>query len=152
LTVWAVFWAPKVVVSVEGLSIRNPTATYDVPWAAIARIDTKWALALYTANQKITAFAAPAPSGLRAASVSKGGFGHLPESAYGADRSIRPGDLPGTSSGDLAWVVRERWQKARQAGPTGAASGLKAVRRWHSWLLVTWAVLTAAAAAVQVLA
>ncbi|MDR2380811.1 MAG: PH domain-containing protein [Bifidobacteriaceae bacterium] len=145
LTVWAVFWAPKVTVSPGGLVIRNVTASHWVPWAAIARVDTKWALTLYTGRSKVTAFAAPAS--LRPLRGTPGGdLKHLPESTFDAGRSVRPGDLPGTPSGDLAWVVRERWERARDAGPTGVASGEVPTRCWHWGVIGAWVALAAVAA------
>ncbi|MDR2566825.1 MAG: PH domain-containing protein [Bifidobacteriaceae bacterium] len=152
LTAWAVFWAPKVIVGADGLDIRNVVASHHVPWAAIARIDTKWALTLYTAQGKVTAFAAPAPSNLRPLrGASSADIKHLPESAFDAARSVRPGDLPGTPSGDLAWVVRERWEQVRDQGPTGTASGQQATRRWHTATILLWLALAAAAAAAPAL-
>jgi hypothetical protein len=153
LTIWAVFWAPKVVVGPERLEVRNVAATYEVPWAAISHIDTKWALTLYTTGGRITAFAAPAPSGLRAEHASgSAGLRHLPESTFDAGRSARPGDVPGTASGDLAWVIRERWEKVRDAVPTGSASGAAPIRRWHVRTLAAWAALAVVTALTQVLA
>ncbi|MDR0593123.1 MAG: PH domain-containing protein [Bifidobacteriaceae bacterium] len=148
LTAWAVFWAPQVVVDDSGLTVRNVLASHHVPWAAITRVDTKWALTLHTARGKVTAFAAPAPSSLRPPGqrgVTAREIARLPESTFDAGRSVRPGDLPGTASGDLAWVVRERWQEVRDAGPTGAASGREATRRWHTAPLAAWAALALAA-------
>jgi hypothetical protein len=142
LSAWAVFWAPSVAVGEAGLNVRNVAASHYVPWAAISRIDTKWALTLHTGQGKVTAFAAPAPSSLQP--LRRAGardIGHLPESTFDAGGSVRPGDLPGTASGDLAWVVRERWQEVRDAGPTGPASGQRPTRRWHIRLLAAWALL-----------
>ncbi|MDR3360567.1 MAG: PH domain-containing protein [Bifidobacteriaceae bacterium] len=137
LTAWAVFWAPLVKVGADGLDVRNVTASHRLPWAAIVRIDTRWALTLHTAQGKVTAFAAPAPSATRSLSTATSAEArHLPESSFDAGHSVRPGDLPGTASGDLAWVVRERWERARGAGPAGAAT-----RRWHTATLAAWAAL-----------
>jgi hypothetical protein len=152
LTAWAVFWAPKVTIGQDGLDIRNVLASHQVPWAAITRIDTKWALTLYTDQGKVTAFAAPAPGSLRPLrNSSPGDVKHLPESSFDALGSVRPGDLPGTASGDLAWVVRERWEKVRDTVPTGKASGQRASRRWLTRLLVAWSVLAALTALLALL-
>ncbi|MDR1393871.1 MAG: PH domain-containing protein [Bifidobacteriaceae bacterium] len=152
LTAWMVFAAPKVHLRDDRLEVHNVAVTYDVPWAAISRIDTKWALTLITAQDKITAFAAPAPSSWRSiASAARPDLRHLPSSSFDAGRSVRPGDLPGTASGDLAWVVRERWQKVCQAGPTGAASGLNVTRHWHRRTVIAWVVLAAASVLLPIL-
>jgi hypothetical protein len=144
LTVWAVFWAPKVVVAQGAITVRNVLTTHHIPWSAITRIDTKWALTLYTGQRKIAAFAAPAPSSLHAVKApSRRDLAHLPATTFDAARSVRPGDLPGTPSGDLAWVVRERWQEICDSMPTGPTSGHTASWRLHTPLLVAWAALAA---------
>ncbi|MDR2252570.1 MAG: PH domain-containing protein [Bifidobacteriaceae bacterium] len=145
LAAWAVFWAPDVRVDEDAVTVRNVAASHRVPWAAIARIDTKWALTLFTAQGRVTAFAAPAPSSLRRQRDAPAEIRHLPESTFDAGRSVRPGDLPGTASGDLAWVVRERWEATRDAGPTGAASGERITRRWHTRRLAALSALAALA-------
>jgi hypothetical protein len=109
-------------------------------------------LTLYTAHGKVTAFAAPAPSNLRPLrGASSSDIRHLPDSSFDAARSVRPGDLPGTPSGDLAWVVRERWEQVRDQCPTGAASGQPVTRRWHTATILFWLALVAATAATSAL-
>ena len=45
---WALFWRPAVVVSDGGVQIVNVLRTIVLPWPAIERVDTKWALTLFT--------------------------------------------------------------------------------------------------------
>jgi hypothetical protein len=149
-TAWALFWAPKVKVDDAGLTVHNVTATFTVPWAAIERIDTKYALTLYTKNRRVTAFAAPAPSSLTSLRQPRAKeLRHLPESTYDAGQSIRPGDLPHTASGALAWVVREHWEKLRDSGLPVDPPPVAVRRPWAH--LVLWAALVAAAIAVTAL-
>jgi hypothetical protein len=116
LLVWAMYWRPCVQVDDGGVHLVNVLRTIDLPWPSIQRIDTKWALILYTAYGSYTAWAAPAP-GLRAASqLHPGPRGSMPESAISDGVSVRPGDLPGSSSGDAATSVRRRWEELREAG------------------------------------
>lgn len=115
-TVWAMYWRPEVSVDDSGVRVVNVLHTVHLPWPSIQRIDTKWALTLFTAYGRVTAWAAPAPGGFASRMAGRQDFRGLPESTYGGDRSIRPGDLPGTPSGAAALVVRRRWEELRDAG------------------------------------
>lgn len=115
--VWATYWRPEVLVDDGGVHVVNVLRTIDLPWPAIQRIDTKWALTLVTSYGTYTAWAAPAPGGLATArAASKGTLKGLPESTYGPGRSIRPGDVPTSPSGAAAAEVRRRWEELRDAG------------------------------------
>lgn len=113
---WMVFWRPAVLVDDAGVRLINVTRTIQLPWPSIQRIDTKWALALTTAYGTFTAWAAPAPSRMSARRLSRQETQGLPESTFGAGESIRPGDAPGSPSGDVAQVVRRHWELLRDAG------------------------------------
>jgi hypothetical protein len=130
--VWLVFWYPRVVVSRAEVLVRNITASFAVPLAAVERIDTKYALTLHTRGCKVTAFAAPAPSSLGVLRQAGGAkeLRHLPESTFDAGNSIRPGDLPSTASGALAWVIRERWESVRDAGFPPDPPPVQVTRHW----------------------
>lgn len=114
--VWAMYWRPEVSVDDSGVRVINVLHTVHLPWPSIQRIDTKWALTLFTAYGKVTVWAAPAPGGFASRMAGRQDFRGLPETTYGGDRSIRPGDLPGTPSGAAALVVRRRWEELRDAG------------------------------------
>ncbi len=114
--VWATYYRPEVAVDDGGVHVVNVLRTIDLPWPSIQRIDTKWALTLYTAYGKVTAWAAPAPGGFASRMAGRHDFKGLPESTYGGGGSIRPGDLPGTPSGSAALVVRRHWEMLRDAG------------------------------------
>lgn len=117
LIVWAAYWRPEVAVDDSGVHVVNVLRTIDLPWPAIRRIDTKWALTLVTAYGAFTAWAAPAPGGIATArAASRGSLRGLPESTYGAGGSVRPGDVPTSPSGAAAAAVRRRWEQLRDAG------------------------------------
>lgn len=115
-SVWALFWRPEVAVDDSGVDVVNVLRTIHLPWPSIQRIDTKWALTLFTAYGKITAWAAPAPGGYATRMAARNDSRSLPESTFSGDRSVRPGDLLGTASGAAALAVRSRWEALRDAG------------------------------------
>lgn len=117
LMVWAAYWRPQVRVDDGGVHVVNVLRTIDLPWPAIQRIDTKWALTLVTAYGRYTAWAAPAPGGIATArAASRASLKGLPESTYGPGGSVRPGDVPTSPSGAAAAEVRRRWEELRDAG------------------------------------
>ena len=133
LAVWATYWNPQVTVDDGGVHLVNVLRTVDLPWPAIQRVDTKWALTLVTAYGKFMAWAAPAPGGIATArAAAKSDLRGLPESTYGAQRSIRPGDVPTSPSGAAAAEVRRRWEELRDAGH------LDDPRLEHERVPVTW--------------
>lgn len=151
VTVWALFWWPCVAVTSEGVMVRNVSHTVDLAWAAIERIDTRWALTFFTRRGKVTAFAAPAPSTFSSHRARPADFKGLPESTYVID-SVRPGDLPHTPSGHAALVIRQHWEALRDAGQLGQADGVALRRRWHWRLIGLWAALGLAAVLVPLVA
>ena len=117
--IWAVLWSPHVRVDDDAVSIANVLREIRVPWAALIEIDTKYSLTLRVPGRLFSATAAPAPGqivGLRASRSHRG---------RGAGRGdlVRPGDLASTDSGHAAELVRERWDRLREAGAieTGVA-------------------------------
>lgn len=114
VVVWALLGRPAVVVSDGGVELRNVLRTVHLPWTAIQRIDTKYALTLYTAYGTYAAWAAPAPSRVQTLDASPADLEHLPESTYIG--GARPGDLITTASGQAAAHVRRRWEELRDAG------------------------------------
>ena len=142
---WAIFWLPSVTVSDGGVELRNVLRTIHLPWPSIERIDTKFALTLYTSFGSYAAWAAPAPTRYSVGSVDKTEIGRLPESTFFAG-TIRPGDNPTSDSGQAALIVRMRWEHLRDAGHLDGArleSDRPAVR-WHIATTVTLAVLLVA--------
>jgi hypothetical protein len=112
---WAIFWRPAVVVHDGGVRIVNVFRTVELPWPSIERVDTKYALTLYTAYGRFTAWAAPAPGAHEAVRSTRSDAHHLPDSAW-TNEGSRPGDLPSTASGSAASLIRRRWETLRKAG------------------------------------
>jgi hypothetical protein len=149
VAVWAFFGRPAVIVSDGGVELRNVLRTVELPWPSIQRIDTKYALTLYTAFGVYAAWAAPAPSRTHVLKATQEDTRHLPQTSY-IGGGLRPGDLVGTASGDAAAHIRRRLEDLRDAGHLDAPrlERDKPRVRWH----LLPAIVTAALAAVAVLA
>jgi hypothetical protein len=109
--VWAVLWAPYVAVDDEGVEVANVLREYRVPWPALIHVETRYALVLHTPGRKISATAAPAPGAFSAVRATRAA-----RRSDTATAGARPGDLPGTDSGDAASMVLDRWHGLRDAG------------------------------------
>lgn len=144
--VWAAYWRPSVEVSDAGVTLHNVLRSIELPWPSIQRIDTRYALTLVTAYGTYAAWAAPAPGRRRTKDVVEPELRALPESTYGPAGSVRPGDLPGTPSGDAAAIVRLRWEALRDAGHLDQPrlERSRPVTRWHVATVAVLAVLAAA--------
>lgn len=146
---WAGFWRPAIDVGAGGITVRNVWHTTQVAWPEVQRIDTRFALTLYTVHGRVTAWAAPAPDRHAVFRAVKSEGGHLPESTY-LDGTVRPGDLITTDSGQVAYVIRTHWERLRDEGRLdGARSEFPVLRRrWH-WLSLTIAATLAVATLVS---
>ena len=113
---WALFWLPDLRIEEHAVTVRNILRTHHIPWPAIERIDTKYALTLYTRERAIPVWVAPAPSRSRARDATLGEARNVPESAKAAEGSVRPGDLPSTESGAAALIIRRHWEQLRDDG------------------------------------
>ncbi|WP_439565959.1 PH domain-containing protein [Microcella sp.] len=111
---WALYWKPAVEVLEHEVTVRNPLSTWHVPWPAIERIDTKWALTLYTPRGRIEAWAAPA-SGRYTVFTLGPEDTRVSETARLAG-SIRPGDTLSSESGAAANQIRRHWEQLRDDG------------------------------------
>lgn len=110
---WSLYWQPRVVVTPGGVRVVNIFRTFDVSWPAITGIDTRWALELQTASGDVRAWAAPAPGPSfvrRMASADSRVPGRR------RNETVRPGESPSSDSGAAALIVRQRWDKLRDAG------------------------------------
>ena len=110
---FALFWFPRLDVQEHAITVRNVFSTVTVPWTAIQRIDTKYALTLYTSEGTVTVWASPAPNRY-ASQVSSTTDTRIADQDSGG--SIRPGDLIHTASGAAAFVIRRHWQQLRDDG------------------------------------
>jgi hypothetical protein len=149
---WLLFWYPSVTVEPSGVQVRNPLRTFQVSWPAIVRIDTRFALTLFTkTTRKIVAWSAPSPSryagintvrpDLSALNPSVGqkvidadNFGNT--SPTGDDRpgTVKLGDVPRSESGLAALHVRRAWASLRDAGylDSGVLEGTGVVTHWNA--------------------
>jgi hypothetical protein len=127
----ALFWLPSISVAEHEVTVRNVFSTVHVPWPAIQRVDTKYALTLFTPLGKIAAWASPAPNRY-ATQLSTSSEARLAAEAVGS--SPRPGDLPSTSSGAVAFVIRRHLEDLREDGhldaPVVEAGALRRVIHW----------------------
>lgn len=141
----AAYWFPGVAVREDEIEVRNVFTTFHVPWGAIRRIDTKWALTLVTDTAKVTAWASPAPGRHATLWMTRGDVRGARESARAAEGSIRPGDALQSESGAVAHVIRTHWEQLRDddlLDAPGAGTGPR--RELHVATIVASAVLAVA--------
>ena len=119
---WVLFWRPSVVVHDAGVTLENPFRSIAVPWAALVQVDTRYALTLITPARSYGAWAAPAPGIWGGRNARPEDLQGLPGSTYGPGRSVRPGDLKSTDSGQAAQLVRARWQRLVESGALDAGT------------------------------
>jgi hypothetical protein len=139
---FALFWLPRLDIAEHEITVRNVFTTLHVPWPAVQRVDTKYALTLYTTGGKVTAWASPAPNRY------SGQVGMSRDASLAAEAGIanpRPGDLLSTQSGAAAYVIRRHFEDLREAGLLDAGVEPGTLRRDVHW--VTIGVLAALVAA-----
>ena len=138
---WMAYWAPAITIDPSGVTLHNIVRSHRVTWPAIQRIETKYALTIFAANHKFTAWSAPAPSRLSMINARKQELQMLPESTYGPGNSVGLGDLPKSDSGVAAYHVRSRWEALRDAGhlDRGVVEGTGVVTTWHTRQLIVLA-------------
>lgn len=124
----AMYWSPSVDVHKNGVRIRNPLRTWEVPWAAIERIDTRFALTLFTPGRRIEAWAAPASGRFTVFRVGPDDL-RVSESARVAG-SVRPGDTLASESGQAAEYIRCHWERMRDTESLDHGDG-HVTYRWH---------------------
>ncbi|MDJ0334480.1 PH domain-containing protein [Salinibacterium sp. G-O1] len=128
----ALFWRPSLHVAEHAITVRNVFSTITVPWPAIQRIDTKYALTLYTSAGKVAVWASPAPNRY-AAHNAAASDARLASNGMGA---VRPGDLLSTGSGAAAFVIRRHWDELRDDGLLDAGYEAGSVRRDIHWVTI----------------
>ncbi|QCR18843.1 hypothetical protein C1N71_04765 [Agrococcus sp. SGAir0287] len=149
---WAVLWPPYVAVDADGVTVRNVLSTRRVPFDALVDVSTRWSVTLRTPRGAVPVFVAPQPSRISAwgaeRRVRREGS---PDERARLERVVHVGDVPGTESGDVAALVRDRWQRALDEGrvAVGDADDVAVSRTWH---VATIAVATLAVVAAPVAA
>ncbi len=145
----AAFWFPRVDVAEHEVTVVNVFSTVHVPWPAIQRVDTQYALTLELPHgRKITAWASPAPSRY-SAQVSATRETRL--AARDGATSVRPGDLLDTPSGAAAFVIRSHWEQLRDDGRLDLGVDASALRRDIHWQTIVVLGVLAVATAVGLL-
>lgn len=142
---WATFWRPELVIEPHGLRVVNVFRTVDVAWPAIQRLDTRFALTIYTHEGRVGVWTAPSPGVRGTVRIGREDVRELPDTAYGPGGTVRPGDALGTASGDAGYLVRRRWEQLRDAGLLDRGAEAGSVRR--SWHVATIAAVAALAVA-----
>jgi hypothetical protein len=142
---WLLFWQPHIEVSEQGVIIVNLVRTHQIPWGQIVRIDTRWALEIFTKKRKYTAWSAPAPGRHTSMLASKDQGEHLPKSSYVAG-TVRPGDLVNTDSGSAAARIRALWEQRKDQLVTAEEQ-----TSWSKAKLIFLLVLLAATAALSLI-
>lgn len=126
----ALYWLPSLRVEEHEVTVRNVFSTVHIPWPAIQRIDTKWALSLHTTQGTVDAWASPAPNRYASQSATRASARIAHE---GSGFFPRPGDLLETESGAAAHVIRRRWDDLRESGMLDAGAEPGSVRRNIHW-------------------
>ncbi|MGV8965889.1 MAG: PH domain-containing protein [Cellulomonas sp.] len=111
--VYAVLVRPSVEVSASGVTLRNVITDVDVPWAALAEVQTRYALTLVaTDGRRFTAWAAPASGRHTDARLT---LGEAKAIGWGTDADLPPSSASTAShSGAVAAWVRRDWRRAVQ--------------------------------------
>ncbi len=145
---WALFWRPSLTVAEHGITVVNVLRTYFVPWPAIEQIDTRYSLTLFTVRGRVSVWAAPAPGRHRQFGLARKDFDGVGESARGEHGSLRPADALSTPSGNLAQLIRGRWESLQRSG--AFAHGVDPEATTATWHVATIAVVCALSVATVV--
>jgi hypothetical protein len=137
----AMYWSPSVLVTEDEVTVQNPLTTWHVPWGAIQRIDTKFALTLFTERARIEAWAAPASGRYTVFRLGPDDT-KVSESARVAG-AIRPGDSLASESGQAADYIRRHWELLRDDNLLDADTR-PVTRDWHLATVLTLACLALA--------
>jgi hypothetical protein len=102
--IWAYYVFPKVEIKSDLVVVTNPLTKSEIGFGAIEDVDTRFALKLIGESKAVSAWAAPAPGRHRHRSTSPEDFKFL---GLKSGESVRPGDLPSSVSGSLAYQIRK---------------------------------------------
>jgi hypothetical protein len=112
--VYVVLVRPSVTVGPAGIRLRNVLSDVDVPWPALERVSTRFALTLHTVGgQELRAWAAPASGRHVDTRLTAGDV-----RALGWDDDVPPtaSASSASSSGVAAAWVRREWRRALAEG------------------------------------
>jgi hypothetical protein len=108
--IWLGYVVPSAHIKDGELLIVNPFRIARIGLGAIEDIDTRFALKVSGAFGSISAWAAPAPGRLRHRSHATEDYKVL---GLKSGEMVRPGDLPSTISGSLAFQIRKAGDQGR---------------------------------------
>lgn len=114
--VWYLLGRPCIVVDRDEVTVMNPFATHRVGYAALVDVSTRYHLTLVTPTRSIQAFGLPAGGMVASLTAHRQELRNLPAITYGAEKTLRPSDLPNSSAGAVALVLRGYWQELVEAG------------------------------------
>lgn len=106
---WLVFYKPCVRVDDEGVQVVNPLVRYEVPWPALIEVRTRYAATFVTPHRTVQAFAAPGPGRHAAILATSADVRGMNVDARKVPVGL--GDIPTSPSGQVATVVRRRWEE-----------------------------------------
>jgi hypothetical protein len=143
---WTLFYRPSVRVDDDGVTVVNPFHRHTVAWGALIDVTTRYTCTLVTPHRSVEIFAAPGPSRQTVAAATMRDLrGHRT-----GHRAVPIGDLLAAPSGQVAQMVRRRWQEQVEAEqvPLGEAESTPVVTVLDRRLVTVLAI----AAVVSVLA
>lgn len=114
--VWYLLGRPHVVVGRDEVTVVNPFVTHTVNYAALIDISTRYHLTLVTPTRGYQAFGIPSSGMVASLNAHKQDLKRLPSITYGAGGSVRTSDLPNSSAGAVALVLRGYWQELVEDG------------------------------------
>ena len=152
LTVYALFWRPRVDVDADGVTLANVVRDTRVPFARLEDVRTRFALTLETVEGTFTSWSSPAPGRTSAMSLSRRDSRGLEAMGQPTDQGVSASAAPNTDSGAAALLVRHRWDVWREHGgsPEPLDDG-RITRTWDVPVLCGLAVLGALSALAAVL-
>ncbi len=125
---WLLFWAPTILFRSSGITVNNPLRTYVIPWTALQRTESRWALTLITSGRKITVWAAPRQRrGVTGIGVRRDLYG-LPD--YRAEQVFESQSKPGTAADLAERLITRRLTSLSDENPKLMETGVVSAS-WH---------------------
>jgi len=124
LGVWVFFINPHISYDAERVIVVNPLRIFKADWAAVEGFETKFGLAIVTANKKFVAWSAPAPSRREVRRISKH---DLKGTILENQAFIEPGLVQGFEAGNAFRQLEEV-----RAGNTAKTKTVNVSTNWLS--------------------
>lgn len=134
VVVWAMWWAPDVVLREQGLLVRNTWLQHEVDWRQLEQCRTRWFLEIVLKDGGVVrAAAAPRSGGLRSSWQASRNLGRqpgpgaehrtVPPELLEPSEQVRRATLDCVAAGDLIEAYAERTQERRVLGRLAAGPG-----------------------------